>query len=303
MASEYPAEGATEQVEGATVVHHYLENKGVKIHYVETGKPPGQPVLLLHGWPEFWFSWAFQLKALADAGFHVIAMDLRGYNFSDKPQKVEEYGADYIMSDVREVVQALGAGKPVHVVAHDWGGLVAWMFTETYPELVIKLIQLNIPHPTVFGKALRGGNLRQIFRSWYMFLFGYPWLPEWLLSFNNYSWLKAVFKGTKVQTADFTKRHVDAQALPGALTGGLNYYRALSKGLWTRPRKEIRQPVKVIWGEDDTAMGKELAEPPKNRVPNQEVVFIPKASHWVYWDEPERVSEEILKFLTPTASS
>ncbi|MCA9911937.1 MAG: alpha/beta fold hydrolase, partial [Anaerolineae bacterium] len=160
----------------------------VQLHVVTAGPTDGEPILLLHGFPEFWYGWHNQIPFLAEQGYRVIAPDQRGYNLSDKPEGVDAYGLDQLAADVIGLIDALGY-EQVNLVGHDWGAAVSWWVANLYPERLKKLIILNVPYPTVMIEAFRGGNIAQLFKSWYMGFFQIPGLPEAVLSFNDFQGL------------------------------------------------------------------------------------------------------------------
>jgi pimeloyl-ACP methyl ester carboxylesterase len=279
--------------------HGRLDVGGVTLHYVEAGRGP--LVVLLHGFPEFWYSWRWQLPALAGAGFRVVAPDLRGYNESSKPRGVAAYAADLLARDVAQLIRGLGAERAV-VVGHDWGGAVAWTFAMRCPELLQRLVILNVPHPARFLRALR--TPRQLRKSWYMFFFQLPRLPEASVRRANFAMLRRTFRHDPVRPGAFSdddiERYIAALARPGALTAAINYYRALFRQDPRRMRagfRPIEAPVLVIWGMQDRYLGAELAEPDARWAPNARVERLPDASHWVQVDRPERVNALLLDFL------
>jgi pimeloyl-ACP methyl ester carboxylesterase len=281
-----------------TWAHRRATVNGLGFHYVEAGSGP--LVLFLHGFPEFWYSWRHQLTALAGAGFHAVAPDLRGYNESDKPAGVDNYRMRLLVEDVAGLIAQTGAARAV-VVGHDWGGAVAWRVAMDRPELVDKLIVLNAPHPAVFRRELRTPG--QWLRSSYMLFFRLPWLPEWALQAGDYASLKRVLRRQPVHAGAFTEedveRYKNALAQPGARTAALNFYRAAFRhrretGGAVRP---IRAPTLLIWGERDPYLGVRLTEGLGPWVPNLRVVRIADASHWVQNDVPGRVNELILDFV------
>ena len=284
---------------GPAVAHHYADLGEVRLHYVEMGEGP--LVVLLHGFPEFWYSWRFQIPSLAEAGFRVVAPDMRGYNLSDKPQGVNNYRAELLGRDVARLIRACGAER-AKVVGHDWGGVVAWMVAMHYPEQVEKLAILNVPHP---GRFLQGlWTLHQLRKSWYMFFFQIPWLPEQVVRAGNFAWLRYNFRNDPVRPGAFNpqdiERYVEALSRPGALTAAMNYYRALFRQPPAQVRRQLRKveiPVLVIWGERDRYLGTELAQPDRTWVPDVRVERLVDASHWVQVDQPEKVNALLLDFL------
>jgi pimeloyl-ACP methyl ester carboxylesterase len=281
------------------VAHRYADLAGVRLHYVEAGEGP--LVVLLHGFPEFWFSWRFQIPALAAAGFRVVAPDMRGYNLSDRPTGVEGYALETLARDVERLIGALGEERAV-VVGHDWGGIVAWAVAMLHPERVGRLAILNVPHPERLSRGLR--TPRQLLKSSYAFFFQIPWLPERVLRAGDFAIVRSVFRNDPVRPGTFGEddigRYVEALSRPGALTAAINYYRALARRApalaWTL-RRRIEVPVLVIWGQRDLFLVPELARPNPGLVPDARVERLPDASHWVQQDRPEKVNALLLGFL------
>ena len=277
----------------------YAELAGARLHYVEAGDGP--LVVLLHGFPEFWFSWRFQIPALVGAGFRVVAPDMRGYNLSSRPSKVAAYALDGLAADVRDLIRERGAERAL-VAGHDWGGAVAWITAMNHPEVVERLAILNGPHPRRMLQGLR--SPRQLARSWYMLFFQLPWLPELAARAGRWWGWRQLFE-REARPGAFTpqdiERYVEAWSQPGAPTGMINAYRAALRQTPGRAEARIlpvEAPTLVIWGQRDRHLGAELAEPERADVPNLErVVRLPEASHWVHQDEPERVSELLIEFF------
>lgn len=279
--------------------HQYVTVNGVRLHYVEAGAGP--LVLLLHGFPEFWYSWRNQIPALAAARFRVLAPDLRGYNESDKPAGVANYDIDVLVGDVVGLIRHAGAQR-AHVVGHDWGGGIAWHLAATHPEALDRLVILNAPHPAAFFREL--WTPHQLLKSWYMLFFQLPWLPEWLLRRRNFAFIERMMTHDPVRPGTFSPEEIDAykQALaqPGALTATINYYRAAVR---RNPRtlsgklNPIDMPTLLIWGERDRYLGLRLTEGLDRWVPNLRVERLPNASHWVQNDAPERVNDLLVDFL------
>ena len=281
----------------AGVTHGYADVNGVRLHYAEAGSGP--LVLLLHGFPEFWYAWRRQIPVLADAGFRVIAPDLRGYGLSSKPAGWRSYSIDRLAGDVAALVHHLGAGR-ASVVGHDWGGVVAYSAAMEHPALVERLAILNVPHPARMAEGLR--TLRQLRKSWYMFAFQAPRLPEAAIRRGNFAAFKQGFR--EEAPGAYSERDIElyeqAWEQPGAVAAMVNYYRA---ALRRAPRSQLEQlrpisaPTLIIWGERDKHLGAELAEPDPEWVPDARVERIADASHWVEHDAPERVNELLLEFL------
>ena len=279
------------------VRHRHVELGEVGLHLAEAGEGP--LVVLLHGFPEHWYMWRYQVPALVECGYHVVAPDMRGYNLSDKPKGIRAYTTDRLTRDIAELVDACGSER-ASIIAHDWGGAIAWLFAMQYPDKLKRLAVLNCPHPARMLDGLK--TLRQLRKSWYMFFFQLPFLPELGLRARRFGMLRRMFQRDPVRPMSNTDvdRYVEALSQPGALTGAINYYRALR---YTGPKRiretlqPIHAPVLVIWGERDAYLGAELAEPSSKWVPNARVVRLPDASHWVTSDAPVAVNRELIAFL------
>lgn len=279
---------------------HRLVN-GVRLHCTIAGEGP--LVVLLHGFPEYSYSWRHQIPALAEH-FTVVAPDLRGYNLSDKPPRVSDYALPTLINDVVELIHSFGQQRAV-VVGHDWGGMVAWYLALSRPDMVEKLAVLNIPHPRIFMQHLLI-NPKQRARSSYIFFFQLPALPEASLRRDNFRAIEGVFRGMAVHKENFSDEVIDhykqALAQPGALTAALNYYRALGRRAGSELVKldpVARMPVLAIWGEQDRALGSEMVDDLPRYVPDLTLHKIPDASHWVQQDRPDLVNRYLLDFLRP----
>lgn len=279
--------------------HRYLPINGFRMHYVQAGTGP-RLMLMLHGFPENWWSWRHQIPVFA-RHFTVVAPDLRGYNESEKP--AWGYGIDVLVEDIVELIRALGHERAV-VAAHDWGGMLGWSLAIARPWRVERLIALNMPHPALFQHGLLT-NARQRKRSYYILLFQFPWLAEAMFRANDYALVEQVFRGAAINQAAFTDADIRyfkaALARPGALTAALNYYRALvqerDRGFFRGTGMRVHVPTQLIWGENDQALGKELTEGTHDLVPDLRLDYIPNCSHWVQQDCPAEVNRLMLDFL------
>ena len=271
---------------------------GITLHVREIGSGP--LVLLLHGFPDCSYTWRHQLPALAAAGVHAVAPDLRGYNGSSRPKGVSAYATSALAADIAGLVTGLGEQR-ADIVAHDWGGGVAWAFAMFYPKMLRRLAILNAPHPIAFRRQLR--TLQQARRSWYIFACQLPVMPELGLARNDFASLRQVFRNASIRPGAFSEadieRHVDALRPPGALTAAINYYRAVFRdtGRSGHRVRRVDAPVLVLWGDQDKFLGTELAEPGSEWVSNVQVRHIPEAGHWIQHDVPELVNDELVRFL------
>ncbi len=265
----------------------------ITIHYVEAGRGP--LIVLLHGFPEFWYSWRNQIPALAAAGFHAVAVDLRGYNESSKPRAIESYRLPELAKDIAGLITQIGEG-PAVVAGHDWGGAVAWFTAMLYPELVKRLIILNSPHPVAYLREMRR-SARQKWRAKYQLLFHPPWLAEFVLRRFRYALLRRPLSRLGCFTSEEIERYVEAWSKPGALTGMANYYRAtrLRKGMRGLVRR-IDIPTLMIWGDLDPFFTRETLTDFAEYVPDLRIEHIPDSGHFVQTDAPVRVSELMVGF-------
>ncbi len=274
---------------------------GVRLHYVTAGDGP--LVLLLHGFPEFWYGWRHQLPALAAAGYRAVAMDMRGYNQSEKPPGVRAYDIHQLADDAAGLIHTLGAGQPAAgVVGHDWGGYIAWYLGMWRPEALRRLVVLNAPHPAAFQREI--AHPAQLLRSWYQFFFQLPWLPELSLRAGRYAILRRTFRGEPARPAAFTdediQRYVAALDQPGALTATINYYRAAMRRGPLQVRRDVRPitlPTLLIWGMRDRYLRPTLLNGLERWVPDLRIERLPEATHWVQHEQPERVNDLLVEFL------
>lgn len=293
------------------VHHRFAQVNGVRLHYVEANPAltssnnsiSGELVLLLHGFPEFWYSWRHQIPALAAAGFRVLAPDLRGYNLSDKPNGASAYRIEALTGDAIGLIAHADADRAV-IAGHDWGGVIAWHLAMHHPQLVERLIILNAPHPAAYRRELRSS--RQLLKSWYILFFQMPGLPELVLGSGDFDWIGRMLRRQPVHREVFgtedVRRYKQALARPGALTAALNYYRALRHPAQRAAREDapIHVPVLLLWGERDAYLSLRLTEGLRDWVPNLNVVRFPDVSHWIQNDAPERVNRLMIDFLRAT---
>ncbi|NJO41185.1 MAG: alpha/beta hydrolase [Cyanobacteria bacterium CRU_2_1] len=285
----------------ATWQHDYIVSNGVRLHYVTQGE--GTLMLMLHGFPEFWYSWRHQIPEFAK-DHKVVALDLRGYNDSDKPTNLAAYRMSELIKDVEGIIRGLGYDRFI-LVGHDWGGAIAWSFAYTYPEMVDRLIVLNLPHPAKFATGLR--TPQQLLRSWYMFFFQLPVIPELVLQAGDYQLIADGFMRMAIDKTAFTpedlEAYKDAAAKRGALTAMLNYYRNIfQSGFVEREWGKLNVLTLMIWGENDTALGIELTYGTAQYVNDFTIHYIPNCSHWVQQEQPQLVNQYMREFLEMSRS-
>jgi Predicted hydrolases or acyltransferases (alpha/beta hydrolase superfamily) len=277
----------------------YISTNGIRLHTVIAGPQSGPPVVLLHGFPETWRCWIRQLPALVNAGCRVIVPDQRGYNLSDKPKGVKNYRISTLVDDIVGLIEALEYEK-VNLVGHDWGAAVAWMLANKYPNRLQRLGIMNVPHPAVMRRFLMR-DLEQIRRSWYVFFFQLPWLPEAGMRRDNWRGAEYALRGSgKIHT--FTKEDIEtykeAWSQPGAMTAMINWYRAALQYQSPVPKDPcIKVPTLMMWGMKDFALSHRMARPSMDYVKDGNLIIFPEATHWVQRDESEEVNHYLLDFL------
>jgi pimeloyl-ACP methyl ester carboxylesterase len=297
-----------------SLIHSHVEANGVRLHCAAAGKGP--LILFLHGFPEFWYEWKNQLDEFGKDHL-VVAPDLRGYNLSDKPTELEQYRSKVLIEDVRALADHFRHNERFVLVGHDWGGALAWAFAMAHPDYLQKLIIINAPHPAIFARMLASDPDQQE-ASQYMIMFRSS-EAEAILSANNYALLVEHVLDPLMKTGAFTEpdkaAYLKAWSQPGALTGGLNYYRANHLGPPARLRVEseigastnhvavdpahmvVRVPTLVIWGEKDTALISRNLDGLNEFVPQLSVKRVPDASHWVVHEKPNEVNSYIREFI------
>jgi pimeloyl-ACP methyl ester carboxylesterase len=270
---------------------------GVTLHVVAAGDPADPLVVLLHGFPEFWYEWREYVGPLVEAGYRVVVPDQRGYNRSDKPGGVRPYRIDALSGDVVDLVATEGR-ESAHVVGHDWGAGVAWDTALRHPEVVDRLAVVNGPHPTA-AQAVTTRSLAQLRKSWYMAYFQLPRLPEWTARRNDFGWLVSALRDEArrgaFSDADI-ERYRRAWQREGALTAMFNWYRALRYGV-DPPREQVRVPTLLVWGADDRAFVPEMPTRSVEYCEDGRLERVPDATHWVVHEEHERVTGLLLDHL------
>ncbi len=292
----------------------FAEVNNIKLHYIKAGREDGKLIVFLHGFPQFWYMWRDQLLDLSK-DYLTVAPDMRGYNISSKPEEIEQYQPQHIVEDIRALVEEHFGHKKFILVGHDWGGVVAFPFANMHPELVEKLIIINAPHPNIFGRLISKNKDQQTSSQYILFFRAKNtdgFMAEGLLSANDYKSLFDIVVNSEMEfDEDDRQMYKNAWSQPGALTGGLNYYRAgglrpPSKGediseltdeqLDTNPVM-INVPTLVIWGEKDTALTVHNLEGLDEFIPDLTIKRIPEGSHWVINEQPNRINSLIKDFI------
>ena len=278
--------------------HLTFRNGDIQLHAVVSGPSSGPLVILLHGFPEFWYSWHKQIEPLASHGFRVIVPDQRGYNTSSKPRGVASYALPLLVSDVIAIADQLNQPR-IFLAGHDWGAAVAWATAILHPHRLHKLAILNVPHPSVMLRFLKS-TPRQLLRSWYMFFFQLPWLPEAAFSAFNFrlgrnSLVRSSRPGTF--SPEDLEQYRAAWAQPGTVTAMINWYRNLLRSRAKFPDPTVRVPTKILWGMRDAFLLSEMAQASLRYCTSADLYTFADASHWLQHEEPARVSELLINFF------
>ncbi|HEX3675343.1 MAG TPA: alpha/beta hydrolase [Rhizomicrobium sp.] len=276
-----------------------IATNGIHLGVAEAGPPDGPLVILLHGFPEFWFCWRSQIGPLAAKGFHVVAPDQRGYNLSDKPRGVAAYDLDQLAKDIAGLADHFGARKFL-LAGHDWGGNVGWWLAQNYPGRVEKFVSISAGHPAVWRERMESDPVQRQ-KSTNVRLFRIPWFPEYIVRRRNFEAVAGAITATArpgtVSDVELA-RYREAWSQKGAITGGLNWYRAILKRRFPN-RKQIRitVPTLVIWGDKDVYGDEKLVEESVALCSNGELVRLENATHWALQDEPDRVNALLGNFF------
>lgn len=278
-----------------------VETNGIRLHTRQAGPEDGPLVILLHGFPEFWDGWHRQIEPLAEAGYRVVVPDQRGYNRSDKPDGVDSYHIATLAADVVGLIDAAGR-ETAAVAGHDWGAAVAWWLALGHPDRIDSLTAVNVPHPTVMEDTLRS-SWSQLRKSWYMFAFQLPVLPEAISTANNCRALqRGLTESSRPGTFSATdlQRYRKAWTQPGAVTAMINWYRAMGRYRPRPPQQQVSVPTLVMWGQQDEFLESAMAEESLDYCDDGRLVTFPPATHWVLHERPEETAEELLAHLDAT---
>ena len=272
----------------------HINTNRIRLHTALAGPDQGEPVFLLHGFPDAWFGWEAQIGDLVEAGFRVIVPDQRGYNLSDKPKRVSSYRMSTLVEDILGLADEFGDDH-FNLAGHDFGAMVSWNVAMRYPERIKRLVIVNVPHPRVMGSYLRS-HPRQMLKSWYAFFFQVPLLPEWVVRINNWRFLISAMP--KAFTKEERNKYRDAWGQRSAITGMINWYRASFRGLGrSAGTSKIQVPTLILWGKQDPHISYEMAVLSVELCEEGRLVTFEDASHWVLHDEPQATSTYIVKHL------
>ena len=281
----------------STFENLWFDRDGVRLHTVTAGPKDGPLLILLHGFPEFWYSWRKQIGPLAKTGFRVVALDQRGYNVSSKPTNVADYSLGNLVADVVYIAGRLGRER-FPLAGHDWGAAVAWATALLIPERLNKLAILNVPHPAVFLGTLRT-NPRQMWRSWYIAFFQLPRLPELGFSDRNFAGgIKSLVASSRpgTFTSEDLEQYRRAWSNPGTVTAMINWYRALFRNRPALPADlKVHVPTHILWGKRDMFLLPEMARQSVDLCDSAKLTYFPEATHWLQHEEPDAVNAALIE--------
>jgi len=279
-----------------------LHINGIALHVVLAGPASGKPLIFLHGFPEFWFAWRGQIDHFVNSGYRVILPDQRGYNLSDKPAGIASYSIELLTQDVVGLLDNV-AGSKAFLVGHDWGGIVAWYLAARYSERISRTAILSVPHPRVFLKNLIT-NPAQLRSSWYIFLFQFPWLAEYLLRRRDWTPLVKALRDTSppgVFSDSDLEQYKESWARQGALTAMLNWYRAAlfhpSKLALDPDGLRVKLPALLIWGNNDQFASETMARESLQYCDDGHLEIFETATHWIQHEEPAKVNDLLSQFF------
>lgn len=282
----------------------FIEANGQRFETLIAGKGGRKFAVLLHGFPESHHSWRFQIPLLVKLGYEVWAPNLRGYGQSSKPPHMRDYAIEQLMEDVAQLMDQASKGRPVTLIAHDWGAIIAWAFAATNLRPLERLVILNVPHPARLAEGLR--TWRQLKKSWYVFFFQLPWLPEKLMAAGGARAIGRAFSALALDQTNFgpeiLQGYRDNALIPGALTAMVNYYRAAAQttGFSKFARDKVAAitvPTLMIWGEEDLALGVELTDGYDGLVQDFTLHRLKGVGHWVQQEAPEAVNAHLEAWL------
>lgn len=282
-----------------TLIHTRIQTNGVSLHVVQAGPKDGPLVVLVHGFPDFWYGWRRQIEFLAAAGYRVYAPDQRGYNLSEKPKDLRAYSMSTLSDDIVGLIDQSGREK-AFVVAHDWGGGVAWWTAAHHAERVEKLVILNSPHPAAISKLIKS-SMEQVRKSWYILAFQVPKLPEWIFLRRNAKVGKWALRASS-QPGTFSEstlnKYAEAWNQPGAMTAMMNWYREGFRHMQKMTETDrIHMPTRILWGEQDSFLSQKLADLSAEFCDEVEIVRYKNASHWLQDDEADAVNQQLAAFF------
>lgn len=278
--------------------HLWFADGGVRLHAAAAGPSEGPLVILLHGFPEFWYSWRKQIEPLARAGFRVVAPDQRGYNLSSKPPRVVDYALPHLVSDVLAIADQLQVQR-FYLAGHDWGAAVGWAIALQHPQRLHKLAILNVPHPAIFLRTLKR-DPRQMLRSWYMAFFQLPKLPVWQFSARNFEMgVRALVASSRggTFTPEDLDRYREAWSNPGTVTAMINWYRAAARHRPHFADRQVHVPIHILWGKQDKFLIPEMAEQSLAFCDSAQLTYFPEATHWLHHEEPETVNRLLIDWF------
>ena len=282
------------EIDSQQISYRYQKVNGIKLHVAIAGPVSGNPVILLHGFPDAHFGWEKQILALAQNNFYVIAPDQRGYNLSDKPKGKKSYMMNLLTADIIALADSLGI-KKFNLAGHDFGALVCWNLADKYPERIMKMVIINVPHPKVAGEYLRKSN-RQRLKSWYAFFFMVPFIPE--LAARAFNWKVLISTMKNAYTKEELERYKAAWSQHNAISSMINWYRCLPlQNEEEKPKKIIEVPTFIMWGKLDPHLLWEMVPPSAAMCETVKVQYFEDSTHWVLKEKAKEVSKLLIEYF------
>ena len=280
--------------------HFVITHQDINLELRAAGPAAGPVVILLHGFPENWSTWRHQIQPLADAGYRVLVPNMRGYGESSKPKDFRRYRLDELITDI-EAIRLHSGAERIHLAGHDWGAAVAWWYALHHEEKLKSLSILNVPHPLAFLHTLKRSPL-QMLKSWYIFYFQLPLIPQLTMRIGNGAVLRRILKASSnpgSYSAEDFRLLGESWQQPGCMTAMVNYYRAMLRCMRIPEGDgKLNVPVRILWGEQDIALSVGMARDSMAYLNQGELVMYPDATHWLAHDKPQQVVQQLLQHFS-----
>ncbi|ERG97889.1 MAG: putative hydrolase or acyltransferases (alpha/beta hydrolase superfamily) [Haloquadratum sp. J07HQX50] len=282
----------------------HIDANGTTLHVVEAGPPTGEVIVLLHGFPEFWYQWREYIEPLAAEGFRVLVPDQRGYHLSGKPSGLHSYLPKAMVSDLNSVIQSADVTS-AHVVGHDWGAIIGWWSALSIPDKIDSLTVINAPHPEAFRRYIRS-HPSQLLRNGYALLFQLPSIPERVACLQDWRLVTEMMDRTSRKNTfsahDFAAYRT-AWEREDAYSFMLNWYRAVGRFIPRPPQHLVTVPTQLLWGTEDSFLEQPLAAASAQWGEKISVKLVDRATHWLPHEHPKYVRQQIVSHVDSDSNS